>query len=482
MTAPIWMAMPPETHSAMLTAGPGPGPLLAAAAQWQQLSAVYGDTATELTQVLATVQTGQWQGTGATAYLSAHTPYLTWLQQAAVDTATTAVHHHHAAAAYSTALATMPSLAELAANHAVHGVLVATNFFGVNTIPIALNEADYTRMWVQAAETMTLYQAAAGAAVAATPQLPPAPPILAGPAAATESDPTGGRNWPQELARLLAELLENAGNAEAVTRIFENFFESLGFNPATAAILAGIALVAYEVVWIPYYASYGLLLLPFFLPALSALSALKLLPLLSGAAFTAEQPPHPVSQSPAHARPDIAAATVPPPASTISAAGPGGGTVPATNGTSVITPTGGDVAALLPYLVSGWGPPGLESGPRGDMAAATGAAVSRRATTEREAAVDARIHRSRRSRGRARMQSHRYEFLPATEGASESTAPDTAATARLAPAAASATGAAGLAQPAANRRAQVVPLLPSTWADAEVGEPVTQPMKDSQGQ
>ncbi|WP_322860623.1 PPE family protein [Mycobacterium europaeum] len=457
MTTPIWIAFPPEVHSTLLSSGPGAGPLLAAAATWSSMSGQYAEAAAELGALLGAVQGGAWEGSSAEQYVAAHAPYLAWLQESSATSATAAALHETAAGAYTAAVAAMPTMPELAANHATHAALVATNFFGINTVPIAVNEADYARMWVQAATTMTTYQVAAESSLAAVPASTPAPPIVApgaeasvatAHAAVTQQQATQTYpSWQDQLTAWLQQYTRNfawpvskdlnPGGWPFPPVPFVNglasFFGQLGFSPALSSALGWAIFHTLMIFW-PFMQAaiqMAVVLAPMVVSVLGAAAAGG-----AAAAVTAVSVAAPLSvTAPLPAPAASPAASAPAPAITTAPASVSNApTMSNTPASTVATPAGGGPAGGGPGV--GFGPTatdGIGAGMSDALYAAAlsglaarGSATGRARRTAEEPApddVDApeaaaaaagakRKARARRRRaGTATDRAYRYEFM-----------------------------------------------------------------------
>ena len=153
--------LPPEVNSGLMYAGPGSGPLLAAAAAWDAVAAELESSAAGYSSQIADLTGLAWFGPSSLAMSGAAATYVGWLQAAAAQAGVTATQAYAAAAAYEMAFAMTVPPPVIAANRALLMALIATNFFGQNTAAIAACEAQYGEMWVQDATAMYGYAAEA---------------------------------------------------------------------------------------------------------------------------------------------------------------------------------------------------------------------------------------------------------------------------------------------------------------------------------
>jgi PPE-repeat protein len=194
---------PPEINSGRMYAGPGSGPMLAAAQAWGGLADELYTAASAYQSVVSELSSGSWSGPSSTAMTAAAGSHVAWLSSTAAQAEETAAQARSAAAGYAAAFAMMVPPPVIAANRSLLAALVATNFFGQNTPAIAATEAQYAEMWAQDAAAMYGYAGSSAAATVLTPFASPH----------QNTDPGGTANQAVAVGQATST---SAGNAQSI--------------------------------------------------------------------------------------------------------------------------------------------------------------------------------------------------------------------------------------------------------------------------
>ena len=147
-------ALPPEINSGRMYVGAGSGPLLEAAAAWDELAAELQSTAASYGSTIQGLTAGPWTGPSSIAVAAAAAPYVSWMSATGAQAEQAATQAKLAAGAYEAAFAATVPPPVIAANRSLLATLIATNILGQNTPAIAATEAQYMEMWAQDAAAM----------------------------------------------------------------------------------------------------------------------------------------------------------------------------------------------------------------------------------------------------------------------------------------------------------------------------------------
>lgn len=163
--------LPPEINSGRMYTGPGPGPMLAAAAAWDELAAQLHSMAASYRSAISDLTFG-WQGPSSAAMAAAASPYMAWIRVTAAQAEQTALQAKAAVVAYETAFGGTVPPPVVAANRTQLMALIATNVLGQNTPAIMATQAQYLEMWAQDAAAMLGYAGSSATASQVTPFSP----------------------------------------------------------------------------------------------------------------------------------------------------------------------------------------------------------------------------------------------------------------------------------------------------------------------
>jgi PPE-repeat protein len=162
-------ALPPEVNSGLMYAGPGSGPMIAAAASWDSLATEVSSAASDYGSVVSNLTSGPWRGPASASMAAAAAPYVSWMSATAAQAEQAAGQAKAAAAAYEAAFASTVPPSVIAANRTLLASLISTNILGQNTPAIAATETHYAEMWAQDAAAMYGYAGSSAAASTLTP-------------------------------------------------------------------------------------------------------------------------------------------------------------------------------------------------------------------------------------------------------------------------------------------------------------------------
>jgi PPE-repeat protein len=190
--------LPPEVNSGLMYAGPGSGPILAAAASWDSLAAEVSSAAGDYRSVISGLTSGPWQGPASASMVAAVAPYVWWMNATAAQAEQAADQAKAAASAYEAAFTATVAPPVIAANRTLLASLVASNILGQNTAAIATTEAHYAEMWAQDAASMYGYAGSSAAASTLTP--------FAAPPATTTASQAAGTGTSAPLSQLVTSV------------------------------------------------------------------------------------------------------------------------------------------------------------------------------------------------------------------------------------------------------------------------------------